>query len=180
LRQDIGERLEELKRKGAQIANRLMLPALEDEKIKAFYYSSWLVSAIHVLVSIEGFRTTAAIARRLSISTEIANRILSQLRDFALIKEGKGEWSAGPTHLHLPRQSLFQIQHQTNWKLRALNDQSTNPESLHYCNVHSISALDFQRLREELLGFIASSNQVVQASPPEKLACLNLDYFEPI
>lgn len=179
LRSILKEKLEELKRQSRQVSNRVALPSIQAEQIQTFYYSSWLVAAIHVMVSIEGFRTTEAIAERLAIEPAVALGILRQLHAFEMIEERDGEWRVGHYSLHLPSGSPHQGHHQTNWKLRAIASHAARPNGLHYCNVHSISRADFLQLQEELLRFISRCNQVIHDSPAEKLACINLDYFEP-
>jgi len=178
LRKAIQERLQELKERGTQVTERLTLPSLSEEKVQAFYYSSWLISAIHVLISIEGFQTTDVIANRFSVSGDTVERILSQLREFGLIDYKNKKWQVGHSFIHLPRHSPFQGLHQSNWKSQAILDVYRNTSSLHYCNVHSISNADFFQIKEELVSLISKTTKTIQESPAQRLGCINIDYFE--
>ena len=41
----------------------------------------------------------------------------------------------------------------------------------------SLSKADFEKLREEMIGFIKNFLAKVHTSPAEELACLNIDFF---
>ena len=168
-----------IKEKGNQISQRLTLPSLKDIEVESFYYSSWIVSAIHVLISIDNYQTPSAIAQRLSIHEELVRGVLNRLKSFGLVTEKNGEWQVGHSHLHLSKNSPFQPMHQANWKLLAIQNTQLKSSGIHYCNVHSISQSDFRIVQEKMLKFISELLETIKASPAEKLATINLDYFEP-
>lgn len=142
------------------------------------YYSSWLYSAVHVLVSSSRFQSRDALLRVLQISPSQLNRILEYLNKINLIKESQGKFSMTEVALHLGQESPLVVQHHNNWRVRAMQSIALrNSGNLHFSSVFTLSEADAEEIRENLVGQISRSVKRAQQSPSELAYAMNLDYF---
>ena len=75
--------------------------------------------------------------------------------------------------------SPFVNSHRRNWRLKAIEKfPKPGEQDLFYSGPYSLSEKDYDWLRKELVKLISTVSARVGDSPPEKLACLNLDFFE--
>ena len=151
--------------------------SLQDQ---ATYYSAWYYGAVHVLLSIPGFRTQEKIAFRLNLSVSKVAEILDFLSLVGLAIEEKGRFKIGTTTIHLGEHSPMVAKHHMNWRVRAMEslDRSKSDE-LHYSSVATIAVKDLPRVRALLVKAIEEVRSVVKDSPEEELFCYSLDLFRP-
>lgn len=149
------------------------------EKDQDVYYSSWIYSAIHILVTIKEFQTAPQIARRLNLSKDKTMEVLNFLIGCGiLIKEGS-TYSTGLTQIHLSKDSPHIQKHHTNWRIRAIHSIDLNdPSDLHFSNVISMSEKDIVKVREIFINAIADARSIIKDSPEEKLHSICVDFFE--
>jgi hypothetical protein len=78
-----------------------------------------------------------------------------------------------------PGTSAF-YQHQTNWRLKALEcaKDSNTKEELFMTSPVSMSRDDFREFAGRLREIIKEFSQRVKDSPAEEIACLNIDFFK--
>lgn len=149
------------------------------EKDQDIYYSNWYYSAIHILVTIKEFQTLQSISKRVNLSRDKTQEILTFLTDKGLITKTGNQYGIGVTRIHLPKDSAHIQKHHTNWRLRALSSIDLNePSSLHFSNVVSIAEKDIIRIRELFIQSIAEARSIVKTSPEEKLCSICVDFFE--
>ena len=178
LREIQHKRLEELRRKREDLAQRFKKPAALGLEHQAQYYGSWHFSAIHMILTIPEFQAPEAIAKRLSLSREIVQDALEKLAQMDLAVRKGDLWQAVPKDIHLARTSAFTSMNHMNWRSRAvLNSSKADSKSLHYTAVHTLSEDDFEKLREMILKFLDGVRETVRPSKEEELACFTMDWF---
>jgi hypothetical protein len=105
--------------------------------------------------------------------------VISFLLSTGLCVEEKGRIKLGTTATYVGTDSPFVNSHRRNWRLKAMERfSSTGPGDLFYSSPCSISKTDAEVIRKELAKMIGEISKRVGDSPPEKLACLNIDWFE--
>lgn len=142
------------------------------------YYSNWLYSAIHIIVSISSFQNISDISAAFNISPKKTREILDYLHSIGLIEMTEKKVLPGKRRIHLSSDSIFSYNHHVNWRLRAIDAiQSRQPHNLHFSGPISLTkdgALELQKL---ILEFIQKMEKVISEPNEEELFCLNLDYF---
>jgi uncharacterized protein (TIGR02147 family) len=173
-------KIKKRQREWLDIKNRVQHDqAQTDEKRFQIYYSNYLFSAVHIAVSIPGYRSLASLSHLFGQSEKAILEILKKLQELDLV-ERKGElwqWKSGD--LHLPKESPLTHAYQLGWKTQALLDLNQQKEdSVHYVVVQSISFKDFEILQAKITAWIQQLNSITRPSDPEQLICFNVDFFK--
>lgn len=143
------------------------------------YYSSWHWSAIHILVSIPGYRKIEQIAKKLSLSEEFVRKSLHSLKEFGLVEEESGQWRMTNKHIHLGKDSPMNSVQHGNWRQQAvLRSQNPNHQDLHYTIVQSLSLNDYEKIKKLFLKTLDEYRSIANPSAEEELVCLTLDFFK--
>src|SRR5205823_2044353 len=77
------------------IKNRLGQAERLTEEDKVTYYSSWHYAAVHILVSVPGFQTRAAIAAHLGLTSVKTGEILEFLCGTGVLEQNGDHFRAG-------------------------------------------------------------------------------------
>jgi len=170
--------LDELRVKNKSLKEHMKLEKLNDLETQLQYYSNWKIAAVHVLLTISKFRTRNSIASKLNISIADVNTAIDFLKSKGMVEEGANELRVGKVGLHLGAESLVIRQHHSNWRLKALDSIFRgNANDLHYSSVVSIAESDFDRLRRDLVKWIAHFKREVEASKEETLVAISFDFY---
>lgn len=162
-----------------QLKNRVQASTEISLEAQATYFSSWIYTAIHILVTIPGFQKTEPIAMRLGLPANIVLEVLEFLHHHGLIAKNGDVHTALNSRIHLPHDSPLISKHHMNWRIRTLRNLETrNDESLHYSSVVSISEKEAKIIRAKLLKSIEDNKKTIKNSPEEKLYSYCLDFFE--
>lgn len=162
-----------------QLKNRLVSEMGLNLEAQATYFSSWIYSAIHVLVTIPEYQQRERISEYLQLPRNVVDGVLKFLINCRLITESSGGLRPGTSRMHLPHDSPLIARHHINWRLRAVRDlEVRREESLHYSSCVSISRKDAAEIREQLLKTIEAMKSRVKESPEESLHSICLDFFE--
>lgn len=146
---------------------------------QAVYYSSWLYSALHMLISVPEYQTPSRLTGRLGVPLKSVSLGLSQLAALGLAKESQGRWTATKKVVHVSNKSLFNVLNHSNWRHRAVLDAAQcSPGSIHYTAIYSLSLKDKARLKNLLLELIDKSRAIVEPSKEEDVVCMAFDFFE--
>lgn len=175
LKRQISERREQqtVLKKRVDIKESL---SLEDQMT---YYGSWHFAAIHIALLNPDLRTIENLQKYFQLPTTKIMATLEFLIERNLVKAEKGVFRVQQTTLHLEHNSPLMTQHHTNWRLKAIESIGTkNIENLHYSGVISLSAEDFEWIREKLSQLLKDIIDKLKDSPDEQLACLNFDWFQ--
>ncbi len=179
LRKYYQEEMDELIIKNSDLKKRTNMKGSLREKDQDIYYSSWLYSAVHILVTIKEFQNAVMIAKRLSISKDKALEVLGFLTECGLLQKDGSTYSSGMTRIHLSKDSPHINRHHSNWRMRAVHSIDMNQASdLHFSNVVSMGEKDIVRIREIFIKAIAEARSIIKDSPEEKLHSICVDFFE--
>jgi uncharacterized protein (TIGR02147 family) len=174
----IKSRMKRLKEKQETPTDRFEWPTLSS-KGEEVYYSSWYWSAVHIAVSISRFKSAVEIAEHLRIPQPTVEHALKWLEQQKLVRKTKLGWDVSETQIYLPKSSPMVEMHHFNWRQRALdNIQRQDRASLHYSAVFALSESDFHKLKENIVSFLESANEVIGPSRAEELVCFNCDFFK--
>lgn len=172
--------LVELKKNNQSISERTNRKNLSTEIFKANYFSNWIYTAVHFIVSIPKFQKVDTIASRLNLKKSIVKKHLNDLKEQNLIElTTEDQWQFKSGNFHLEKHSPLVVLHHQNWRTRAIIDaQDFANESIHFTGVYTLSESDALRLKEMMLEFISSANRVVVSSENEECIAICCDLFK--
>ncbi len=150
----------------------------EADKIE--FYSQWQYLAASLLPSLPEFQTLEAIAARLELSREKTRKLFDFLLRTGVCLEKDGRFQMGPKSIYLESDSPLIVHHHANWRLRALlrHEKMTDNE-LAFSSPVTIHSRDQKQIKQMIRDFLKAFLKVASESEPtEKLACLNIDWFE--
>lgn len=170
--------LEDLATKNKSLKEHMDLEKVSDLETQLQYYSHWKNAAIHVLLTIPGFRTRLALATKLSLPISEVNASIDFLKSKGMVEELAGNLTVGKVGLHLGSDSPVIRQHHNNWRLKAMDSIARGKtDDLHYSSVVSISESDRERFRADLVKWISGFRHEVEESKEEALVAIGLDFF---
>lgn len=171
--------LKEQKAEGRQVSSQIHSGQALSEQEASLFYSQWKYSAIRLLTSLPQINTRQDIARYLALPIREVSTIVNYLVSVGLCHEKEGKLTLGTTVTYLDRESPYFLNHQTNWRLRALDQSSLQrKDDLFVTAPMTVSHADFERIRGKFLEIIRDLSEIVAESPSEDLYCLNIDCFQ--
>ncbi len=174
------EKARRIQRENLKIEKQIRdAPAELGDVDKAVYYSHWAYSAIHMLVSIDEYRSEAKISEKLRLPSKFTNKVLSFLSEKNLIKHEGEKFSLGTARLHLKSDSPLVKAHHQNYRSKSVQSlENDNEFDLHYSSVMTLSHADAERIRSLILELISEKEKILLPSPNEEMICLNVDLFK--
>lgn len=161
------------------LSKRLEAPTVPTELDQVTYFSSWIYSAVHALCTCSEVKTKESIAQRLQVPLSKVAEVIDFLERSGLVSQGPEGFRAGQARMHLGKNSPLLLRHHGNWRTKALQAlENENQENLHYSSVISLSAADYQVIRELVTRAIADSKKVVQQTQPESIYGFVIDLFK--
>lgn len=153
-------------------------PSITEPMKASFYYSHWLHSALHLLLTIPQLQSAESLSRHLKISLEDVHLILEEMVKFGFAEKTNDKFRPLQTLIHASDQNFVSEVHHKNWRIQALELQHHFPAtSVRYTSVHSLSKEDFKKVSAILDEAIQKTRQTIEPSPEEVAACLVIDYF---
>lgn len=178
LRNILERRLADMRARHEDLASRFEKKSKIRTEDHALYYSSWHLSAIHIALTISKLRSAEHLARRFQISEGMAQDSLETLAKIGLAHKQGDQWLPTQNDIHLPKDSPLTSMNHSNWRSRAVLDAYQREHGgIHYTAVHSLSKMDYEKIKEMILKFLDETRAVVRPSPEEELACLSVDWF---
>ncbi|MBX3035089.1 MAG: DUF4423 domain-containing protein, partial [Bdellovibrionaceae bacterium] len=119
------------------------------------------------------------IARRLNLPAPVVAKVLQLLTEqgLCMIKDGKLDY--GAAHIYIDRDSPHAHKHQRNWRIRAMHImEQGRDENMFFTSPMSLSREVFEEVRRLLPNVIQEISKKAGPSPSEKVACLNIDWFD--
>lgn len=146
---------------------------------KATYYSDYLYSAIHIIITIPKFQTPKAISEAFGISLKKTSEILEFLKTNGLVTENSGKLVPTSKYLFIDKDSPFILQHHTNWKMQTIQNVRKNDSTdLHLSMTVTLSEKDSKILQRRISEFIEEISETIKKSPEEKLMAIGIDFFD--
>ena len=178
LREHFAKRIRRTLRDRLELANRLRHKRTLEVDRQAIYYSAWYYGAIHLLISIPGYRTAGAIAEHLRLPLAQVGRVLDFLVSSGLAERRGEEYGTGEVTLHLANDSPWIARHHSNWRIRATQAVDTpDLRNFHYTSVISMAEKDVPAVRLAMIEAVERIRAIVKASPEEQVFCYALDFF---
>jgi uncharacterized protein (TIGR02147 family) len=179
LKEHLKKKAEQLIAESSRLTKRIVKEEMENPEAELIYYSSWIIGAIHILLTIPKFREPKAIAQRLKIEISTVEKSLAKLEEFGLAARGPDGWHATKKNLNIAETSALSSVNHANWRLKTVSRlQERQVDDVHFSSIFSASRKDAQLLREKMKDFIANSRKIILDSAEEELFCFNVDFFE--
>lgn len=142
------------------------------------YYSTYLYSALHVLMSIPGYSNAEKAAQHLNLPVPLVKEALEFLEEIGIVMRNGNDYRDGKTKIHLGNDTYLISKLHTNWRLHLLqNLQNMNREDVHYSGCVSLSFADVQLLKERMVEHLKGYVNVISASKEETAYVLSLDFY---
>jgi len=150
------------------------------DKDRAIFYSTWYYSAIRLLTSIDGFETTESIARYYKLPNDIVEAVIEFLVDTGLCVREGGRIKIGPMRTHLDVDFQSRSRHHLNWRIKGLDRvTSPKPQEFFFSFPMCLTEDNAASVKKILLETLDRVEKVLSdPSKPQKLSCLNIDWFE--
>ncbi len=172
--------LKKLKKLSLETQRKLKKHTLQlSESDLGIFYSHWHYSTIRLLTSIEKFQTKIEIIKLLDLTEERFDSVMDFLLDKNLVVIENDKFIVGPQHTHINKLSPMIPRIHTNWRQKAIEhyDKLKESEFAYTCPV-TIDKKNIELIRDKLSDFVAEFQDSVNSSQPEKLMCLNIDWFK--
>ncbi len=172
------EQVNEILSTRSDLKNRIDIKTSLKKLDQQIYYSSWVYSAIHMMVAIPQLQTLPAITQTLNLPREKVLEVLTFLEETGLVKQKNGKYEIGVTRIHLGRESAQIQRHHTNWRMQAIRSiDLNNSEDLHFSTVVSMSIDDVAPVKEILIKAIEDCRKIIRDSKEEKVQSICIDFF---
>ncbi|MFZ4404982.1 MAG: TIGR02147 family protein [Pseudobdellovibrionaceae bacterium] len=150
-----------------------------NETEKSIFYSSWIYSAIGVLVDLGKYNNAQDIAQRLSLNIEVVEKALQFLLSSRLIIQDGKKIKMGSVGTHTGDSSLLTKVHHSNWRIKSIECMDKkDPQSLFFSAPLVLSESAAIKIRQEIFDKIQDIIKQVVPSDSETVRCLNIDWFE--
>lgn len=174
----LDRRLNELHTEATQSFQRPKPIKKLSERDKALFYSEWTFSGVRLLSAIPGFQDIDHIASRLNLSKTEVSRIVDFLVEVGLCEIRDG-LRPSVKLTHVAKSSPLAGRHHKNWRLKAMERYAHMQDSeLAFTMPVTLREADALKVRKSIQQFLRQTDAVFDESPPEKLYCLNVDWFE--
>ncbi|MBX9767608.1 MAG: DUF4423 domain-containing protein [Bdellovibrionales bacterium] len=172
-------KIQTMREERLNIKKRLDVSSEISQEDRERFYSSYFYGAIHILVAISKFKTVAALTEALKLQRAKVQDIVEFMLKIGVLKEEKGQLSAGSRHVHLGNESELILRHHTNWRLHTISNlQFLDPDDLHYSACLSLSQKDSFRVKESILQNLKDNVDIISASPEEVAYVMSFDFYK--
>nr|WP_246845934.1 TIGR02147 family protein [Bdellovibrio sp. ZAP7] len=174
------KKLDKIRQESLKIANVVTNSAELTDAEKSQFYSSWVYSGIRLFCSLGEGKTIEEIHQAFpEYEAGELNTVIEFLLQRQLIKKTGLFYQLGLQRTFVPKGSPFLKQHQTNWRLRAIDRaNSISEEEMMFTAPMSISESGFKKVRRELQEWIKHiSDNLESYGDAEQVVCMNIDLF---
>lgn len=179
LRKHLESEISKAKAEQNKISSRI--PAdhiIYSEEDLGHYFSTWIISAIHVLTSSKYFQSVDKISNRLHLSKEKVKITLEFLVKLGWIKQENQQYCYSSGNLHIPKDSPIQSSMQATRRHLAMNSIALNStDSLHYSSIYTLDSESYNELQTVTTSFIQKSAKIVNDGGTDDLYALCVDLF---
>lgn len=179
LRTFYNKQIDGLMERSKKVGERLQTKHKLSESDKAMFYSSWFYSAIRILTSIPAYQSKDKILNIINLPNETTSNAIEFLLKTGLCVMDGEKLKNGPAHTHVDQNSPLVYKHHLNWRLKAFErHERLLPEELMFTAPLSIGQKDIEKVRSKILNFIQEVKAIVDETDPDKMCCLNIDWFK--
>lgn len=179
LRQRFEEQLDQLRARQLNIKHKLGHSEEISAEDRERYYSTYLYSALHVLMSIPEYSTAEKAAEVLRLPISQIKEALEFLEKLGIVTWSGSRYKDGKTKIHLGQDIAAVSKLHTNWRLHVLNNlQNMKKDDIHYSGCVSLSHSDVAVLKQRMVEHLKQYIDVIAASKEETAYVLNLDFYQ--
>lgn len=154
---------------------------LDSEKFLSQYFATWVASTLHVATSSKKFQTASALATRFGLPEEVVDSTLRFLEKFDLVTRDGRTFTFEGGSVHLPRNSVLNVPHQTGRRMQALRSvQLNDDEDVHFSSVFTLDRKTYVEVRKLVRDLVAESHRRIHAGGTDDVYGLCLDLFRVI
>jgi len=177
------KQINRLKKDESLLKKKVNIEASLSTENQTIYYSAWFYCAIHMALLNRQLQSIDALQKHFNLPKKKVLLVIDFLIKIGVIEEQNGRFSVLKPTLHLEKDSPLLIQHHNNWRLKALENMQTNfsetdASHLNYSGAISLSAEDYEWIKQKLSETLKEIIDKVKDSNDEKIICLNFDCFE--
>jgi len=177
LKKQLKKKLDLLRKVYDEERNPFRQPQLTDAERSVQYYSAWINSAVHMLLTIPKFQDAESLADHLRLPIKSVELILENLEKIGLARKQGSKWISLESLLHAS--NAFTNLHHNNWRALAISRMgSDTDEDFHYTGVTSLSHDDFMTLRSQIQDFLDQAHRKIAQSKEELGAVLMIDWLK--
>lgn len=153
-------------------------PSVNEPSRASIYYSHWIHSAVHLLLTIPSFQTIPALAQHFQKEESEILSVVKELEAAGLVIKTENGWKATHVNIHAAEKDFFAEVHHKNWRTQGLEPRKSSHQAVvRYTSIHSLSKDDFATIKNLIEEMIKDSRSIIEPSPEEMAACLIIDYF---
>ncbi len=173
------KKIADLKNQASELKSRVKLTQSLSSLDQSIFYSSWHYSAIHLFCSTSSIgKTMVEIKNEFKISNERVLEVIEFLTSKSFLVEIQHRFQTGIQSSMIEYGSPYLGSHHHNWRSRSLaRIDDLSKKEIMITAPFSISEKDFAKIREMVLKTAKAASEIIVESPPEKVACMNLDLF---
>lgn len=173
-------KLSSLKQRNESLSKRFSDEYIPPSEFQWKYYTSWHYAAIHLICAIPECHLPKKMAERLKLPLSVVQETLKDLEKHRLVEARGGGYFPTSQKVHLDKASSASPVNHLIWRQKVIETLLVQRRSgdLHYSGVHTLSAADYDKIKNLLIDALERARHQIHSSPEEKLVGLTLDYFE--
>jgi len=178
LRKYSERRLDEIQQAAGASHARAEKDRVLDMKEEAIFLSNWHYDAARIAAGIPGLQDVDAIAEYLSLPKSLVGQVVDFLLRTGLCLEQESKIRPGKKFLRLDPDSPMIDRHLLNWRSAAVERIPTSKSGdFFYTLPMAVAEEDADQLRGELKRMVEAAHRKSEQTRPEKVMCLNVDWF---
>ena len=178
LKKHFQSKLNVVKHKLTQVKEQVGTHKELTEHDRLQYYSDWRYALIWLSTFFEENKTIENIASFLKLPRKEVKVIIEFLLETGICLEEDQNILPSTKRIHIPTGSSSLKNHHLNWRLKSLEFINDAKEAnLAFTAPICLSKKDFKKINSLALEYISNISKIVEESPPEIIACLNIDCF---
>lgn len=171
------KKLNEIRKKASEVAERLPQDHKFSEAERGTFYSQWYYSGIRLLTALSDFQDLDSIANHFGLPKKKVADVLEFLLKTRLCVMKDGKYNVGPMRTHVEADSPLASRHHGNWRLKAIESfDKLKSDEIVFTSPVILETKDALKIRNLILDFVESTDKVFDKSGNEELFCLNVDW----
>jgi uncharacterized protein (TIGR02147 family) len=178
--QFLTEEINKIRTKKSRLSESVDSPNILSNVEGSRYYASWVLPAIHMLVTIPKFQNVQDLSTKLKLAERVIDQAIADLEKLNLVKRDGSAITPTLKNIHISSDSPWNVSYHSVWRNQAnlRMQQEAVGANVHFTTLYSMSEKDAQKLKRMVLDFIHSTREVALPSKEEKVVCFTCDLFE--
>lgn len=161
------------------LARRLKTKSAPSEIDQATYFSSWIYSYLHVLLTCKEHTRLEEAAEAIGVEPVEVKPYMDFLVVNGLAKQTDRGYATGEARWHIGTNSPHLLKHHLNWNFRAIQAiEKSLKKGMHYSSVVSLSEEDHLKVKEIFVNAVKEFNDIVRDSKGEQVYGFTLNLFD--